>query len=80
MASGDGVQGGAEGVFAVALVMVRDGKAVGFLLDASDQGKDGRISHDADFPSLRGHQGAGTVPVVLDHTEDGDPRAERYDH
>jgi hypothetical protein len=54
--AGDVVQGGAHGALFVALVVEGDGEAVGLLLNAADEGKDGGIRGDADLPALRRHQ------------------------
>ena len=69
--AGDSVQHRSAHTFAVAFSVKGDGKAVGLLLDPSDQGEYRLIVLYADLPPLRGDEGAGAVAVVLDHAEDG---------
>ena len=57
-------------MFASELAVIGNGKAVRFLLDPSDQGKDSGACLDADLLALRGDERARAVTVVLDHAED----------
>ena len=51
------------------LPMIRDGEAVGLLLDGTDKGKDMLIGIDGNLHALRGYQRPGTMAVILDHAE-----------
>ena len=54
------------------LAVVLDGKAVGLLLNLSDERKDRRHRLDANLPAVRMDQGPGAVAIILHHAEGGD--------
>ena len=55
--------------FAPELPVIGDGKAVGLLLDVSNQGEDRLIVVNADLAPLGSHQSPGPVAVILDHNQ-----------
>ena len=54
------------------LPVIFDRKAVRLLLDAPDEREHGLIARNADLMSVRGHERARPVPVVLNHAVDRD--------
>ena len=66
----DAIQGGVAQMAGLLLSVELDGKAVGLLLDAPDEGEHRRGALDADLLPVRRNKGARAMAIVLDHAED----------